>query len=141
MKNAKIDFIMNVSKFNTIITKFFDSKLWGLWFNDFIVLYYLDNSSEKSMKRIDLAEKVWLTASGITRLLLPMEKIWLVKKETNSSDARVSLVSIAPWWKEKLKEAYERMEMYLDENIDEDEQILLDFSKFLKNIWSNFLWK
>lgn len=141
MKNTKIDFILNISKFNTIIMKFFDSKLWWLWFNEFIVLYYLDNSVDKKIKRIDLAEKVWLTASWITRLLLPMEKVWLVKKEVNSSDARVSLVSISSWWKEKLDDEYERMQMYLDENILEDEKILLDFSKFIKDTWSNFLWK
>ena len=46
------------------------------------------------MRRIDLAQKLGLTASGITRLVAPMEKIGLVEKEANPRDARVSLVKI-----------------------------------------------
>lgn len=48
------------------------------------------------MRRIDLASSIGLTASGITRLVSPMEKIGLVQKERNERDARVSLVKITP---------------------------------------------
>ena len=141
MQNDKIDFIINIAKFNTIITKTFDSSLWWIWFNDFIVLYYLYLSPEKKLRRIDLAQKVWLTASWVTRLLLPMEKIWLVYKESNQSDARVSLVWLASWWENKLIEAIERMNYILDEKIDlNDSKDILTISKKLQSIWAKFLW-
>lgn len=48
-----------------------------------------------AMRRIDLAEKVGLSASGVTRMLLPMEKIGLICKEEGARDARVSLVRLS----------------------------------------------
>lgn len=142
MENVKVDFIINIAKFYTVISKTFDASLWGLWFNDFIVLYYLDNTLDKKLRRIDLANKVGLTASWITRLLLPMEKVWLIKKEVNILDARVSLVFITPAWKTKLDEAMERFEMILNEKID-DSNIwdIKNFDKLIQDIWAKFLWK
>ena len=52
----------------------------------------LNEASTHSLKRIDLAEQVGLSASGVTRMLLPMEKIGLISKEEGARDARVSLV-------------------------------------------------
>ena len=46
------------------------------------------------MRWIDLAEKTGMSASGITRLLNPMEKLNIVEKEQNARDARVSLVKL-----------------------------------------------
>jgi len=142
MTNFKLDFVLNITKFYYILSKTLDSKLGWLWFNDFIVLYILSEAENQTLKRIDLAEKMWLTASWVTRLLLPMEKIWLVKKEVNESDARVSLVTLASWWRQKLEEALERINFFLDENFDllwGDK--ILDFSKFLKLTWWKMMWK
>ena len=57
------------------------------------------------MRRIELAESVGLTASGVTRLLLPMEKIRLIEKERNPRDARVSLVKLSATGQQILSEA------------------------------------
>ncbi len=54
----------------------------------------LYQAADEAMRRIDLAESVGLSASGVTRLLLPMQKIGLVQKEQNPRDARVSLVKL-----------------------------------------------
>lgn len=62
------------------------------------------------MRRVDLADKVGLTASGITRLLAPMEKVGLIKREANERDARVSFVVLAPGGKRKLAESLENAE-------------------------------
>ena len=64
------------------------------------------------MRRVDLADTIGLTASGITRLLLPMEKIGLVRREAHDGDARVSYVAIAPGGAALLSEAIERAELY-----------------------------
>ena len=88
---------MNLWTLNTIISKKIDGKLGsihGISFTEYMVLFHLKNSEAKSMRRIDLAEILGLTASGVTRLLSPMEKIGLIKKEINTRDARVSLVKI-----------------------------------------------
>src|SRR5262245_454007 len=61
----------------------------GLTLNDYEVLLHLKNADGWRMRRVDLAESVLLTASGITRLLEGLERAGLVCKETCSSDARV----------------------------------------------------
>ena len=41
----------------------------------------MNNSKTKSMRRVDLAQSLGLTASGETRLVAPMEKIGLIQKK------------------------------------------------------------
>jgi len=61
----------------------------GLTLNDYEVLLHLSHAEGGRLRRVDLAERVLLTASGITRLLEGLERAGLVCKETCSSDARV----------------------------------------------------
>ena len=68
----------------------------GISVTEYLVLRQLDAVPGKRLRRVDLAEAVGLTPSGVTRLLNPMEKIGLVSKEAGARDARVSLVAIAP---------------------------------------------
>lgn len=89
--------LVNLNKLQSVIARKFDSlSAHGLGLNDFVILYILSSSSESKMRRIDLAEKIGLTASGVTRLLNPLEKIGLVAREANERDARVSYVVITP---------------------------------------------
>lgn len=142
MLKQNIDFFMNIAKFYAILSKSLDWKLWGIGFNDFIVLYHLNQAPENKLKRIELAEKVWLTASGVTRLLLPMEKIWLIIKESNPNDARVSLVILAPGWKTKLDEALERIEIFANDIIPSISNTQInDINKLISEIWGKIMWK
>jgi DNA-binding MarR family transcriptional regulator len=59
-----------------------------------MVLRSLMRAPDHVLRRIDIADALERTASGITRMLMPMEKIGLVQKELNERDARVSLVRI-----------------------------------------------
>ncbi len=106
MISSELLFLMNINKLQSVIARKFDSlSAHGLGFNDFVILYILIQSSESKMRRIDLAEKIGVTASGITRLLNPLEKIGLVARETNERDARVSYVVITPNGKKIFEEA------------------------------------
>lgn len=67
----------------------------GIGLSEYLVLDRLSNATNQKMRRVDLAEQVGKSPSGVTRLLNPMEKIGLVEKEENPRDARVSLVSIS----------------------------------------------
>lgn len=77
----------------------------GISYREFLIMLQLRDSSDRHLKRIDLAERVGLTASGITRLLNPMEKIGLVDKEQGARDARVSLVRLTETGEELLQDA------------------------------------
>ncbi len=64
----------------------------GIGLTEYMVLRQLDKAPNSTLRRIDLADAVGRTASGITRMLRPMEKIGLVEKDVSERDARVSLV-------------------------------------------------
>jgi DNA-binding MarR family transcriptional regulator len=66
----------------------------GIGFVELMVLLSLARAPERRMRRVDLALAIGRTASGVTRLLRPMEKIGLVARDSSDRDARVSLVTI-----------------------------------------------
>lgn len=77
----------------------------GIAFVEFMVLYQLAQSPTRQMRRVDLAQAIGRTASGVTRLLRPMEKTGLVGREDAARDARVSLVTLTAAGEERLKDA------------------------------------
>ncbi|QNK64953.1 MarR family transcriptional regulator [Pedobacter sp. PAMC26386] len=108
MINESLKTLMNIAKVQSIIARRFDRlSVHGLGFNDFMILYLLGQAVGEKMRRIDLAEQIGLTASGITRMLLPMEKIGLIGREANERDARVSYVVLTKTGKKLFEEAKE----------------------------------
>ena len=94
------------------------------------------------MRRIDLADKIGITASGITRMLLPMEKIGLVKNGDNEADARVRFFYLSSGGKEKLEDALDRFEMLAEDVISDDKvNNLKSFSDLLIEIGGKILMK
>ena len=77
----------------------------GLTLNDYEVLLRLSHEEQGMKRRVDLAESVVLTASGITRLLDGLENAGFVEKATCESDARVSYAKLTRAGHRKLREA------------------------------------
>jgi DNA-binding MarR family transcriptional regulator len=77
----------------------------GLTLNDFDVLVQLYYAPERSLRRVDLARAVLLTASGITRLLDGLERAGWVEKKACKSDARVSYAALTEAGVAKFEEA------------------------------------
>jgi DNA-binding MarR family transcriptional regulator len=77
----------------------------GLTLNDYEVLLHLSRADGGMMRRVDLAQSVLLTASGITRLLDGLERSGYVCKETCESDGRVSYAKLTDAGLAKLHEA------------------------------------
>ena len=77
----------------------------GLSLAEYLIMHHLNSSPVKAMPRIELAEYIGMSASGITRLLAPMEKNKIVEKEANPRDARQSLVKLSKTGQRLFKEA------------------------------------
>ncbi|MFA6908459.1 MAG: MarR family transcriptional regulator [Patescibacteria group bacterium] len=139
--SKQLKFFLNVATIYARIARSFDTGLvGGIGFNDFVILYHLSLAPEQKMRRIDLAEKVSLTASGVTRMLLPMEKIGLVKREESIHDKRVSYVKLASGGKRILEEAMERAEMKCEEFLPStDIKKLKDISEIISLFTFNTL--
>jgi DNA-binding MarR family transcriptional regulator len=105
---ARLDPWVSFLRAHAAITRELSAQLQrrhGLTLNDYEVLLHLSRADGGRMRRVDLAESVILTASGITRLLDGLEVSGLVCKETCASDRRVSYAKLTPAGTAKLREA------------------------------------
>lgn len=102
-----ISIITQQAFIGSLLSKKLDLSLsvHGVSFTEFTIMYHLHSAYERKLSRVHLAEKVGLTASGVTRVLLPMEKNHLVFKESNPRDARQSLVVLTDVGHEVLTDA------------------------------------
>lgn len=94
---SALDFCLRLARAQAVLVRRFDSilgNLHGLSFSDYQLLYHLQRAPGGRLRRIDLAERLALTASGITRSLMPLEKIGLVTRQADARDARVGYAVI-----------------------------------------------
>ena len=77
----------------------------GLTINDYECLLYLAHAEEGRMRRVDLAEQLILTASGVTRLLDGLERAGWVERASCASDRRVTYAVLTATGRAKLQEA------------------------------------
>lgn len=106
-ENVEAGLVLSIINIQSKIQKKIGAALsaHGIGLTEYLVLNQLYSSVNQKMRRSDLAEKVGLSPSGITRLLNPMEKIGLIEKEENPRDARVSLVVLSKAGKKITEEA------------------------------------
>jgi DNA-binding MarR family transcriptional regulator len=77
----------------------------GLTINDYEALLHLSRADENALRRVDLAERLLLTASGVTRLLDGLERAGYVEKGSCASDARVTYAVLTDTGRAKLEQA------------------------------------
>jgi DNA-binding MarR family transcriptional regulator len=79
----------------------------GLTISDYEVLLRLANAPDRRPRRVDLADRVVLTASGITRLLDGLERSGWVERGSCDSDRRVVYAVLTDAGLAKLRAARE----------------------------------
>jgi DNA-binding MarR family transcriptional regulator len=77
----------------------------GLTVVGYEALLLLSGAPERAMRRVDLADGLGLTPSGVTRLLDGLEREGLVAKGTCSEDARVTYAVLTDTGAERLERA------------------------------------
>lgn len=106
--DAALDFCLRLARAHAAIIRRLDTVLGGhhgLSFGDFMLLHHLSKAPGGRLRRVDLAERQGLTASGVTRTLLPLEKTGLVARLADERDARVGFAAITPAGHELLDNA------------------------------------
>ena len=66
----------------------------GLSLNDYEALYLLSRADGRRLKRVELARRLVLTPSGVTRLLEGLEETGLVERAECSSDLRITYAQL-----------------------------------------------
>src|SRR4051794_3323924 len=77
----------------------------GLSINAYEALLMLARAPDSRMRRVDLANSLLLTASGVTRLLDGLERDGFVGREACDSDRRVTYAVLTKAGRDKLREA------------------------------------
>ena len=72
------------------------SSWHGISPTDYAVLRTLYDARPSGLRRVDLADRVGLTPSGVTRLLLPLERIGLVSRRASETDRRSAVATLTP---------------------------------------------
>jgi DNA-binding MarR family transcriptional regulator len=99
---------INFLRAHSAVTRQFNAELQaehGLTLSDFDVLAQLAPAPERALKRVELAERVLLTPSGITRLLSGLERAGWVEKGECEEDARVTYAVLTDEGYEKYRKA------------------------------------
>jgi DNA-binding MarR family transcriptional regulator len=107
-RGAAVEAWIGLLRAHAATTRQFNAELQethGLTLNDFDVLAQLSRGPEHGLKRSELAERVLLTPSGITRLLDGLEQAGYVGKGECATDARVTYAVLTDEGREKLREA------------------------------------
>lgn len=106
--NPSLEFTLRLARAQATLVRRLDQVLGGyhgISFSDFMLLHYLNRAPGGRLRRVDLAERQGLTASGVTRTLLPLEKIGLVERQQDPRDARVAYAAITATGRELLDNA------------------------------------
>lgn len=130
--NKKINFLLQLYKANSILSRKLSSYVG---FGEFMILYYLSEASNGKLRRIDLAELLGLTASGVTRMLIPMEKTGFVTRDVSEVDARARYAIITKDGKELLINGINIISEKLEDIIPSDKiGKINDITDFLSSI-------
>lgn len=95
MKSPSLDAVLNLLRAQAHLQNRFAAELGGihgLSVNELLLLLHLEQAAGGRLRRVDLAERLDMSQSGVTRMLAPMEKVGWVARAEDRRDARVSCV-------------------------------------------------
>ena len=125
---AAIEAFVRLVRAHAAVTRQLSAQLsadHGLNLNAYEALLQVAGAPDSRMRRVDLADGLLLTASGVTRLLDGLERDGLVAREECSSDRRVTYAILTEAGRAKLREASKSHTRQIRElvggSFDEDE--------------------
>jgi DNA-binding MarR family transcriptional regulator len=107
-ETTNLQLVLYLARARTLVLREVDGPLGGhhgLGVNDLAVLLELRAALSQTLRRVALARRLAVTTSGIARQLAPLERIGLVTRKSNPSDARLALVVLTARGAEVAEEA------------------------------------
>ncbi|WP_424970662.1 MarR family winged helix-turn-helix transcriptional regulator [Dinoroseobacter sp. S76] len=83
------------------------SAVHGLSVNEFFMLLHLERAAKHRLPRVELAKRMHVSASTITRMVAPLEKIGLLGRDADERDARLVFVVLTETGQARLAEVQE----------------------------------
>ena len=85
------------------------SAVHGLSVNEFVLMLHLENATTNRLSRVELARRMHISASTVTRMAQPLEKLGLLSRQTDDRDARLAYVVLTKSGRRKVQEAGETL--------------------------------
>ena len=95
MKTPALNAVLRLFRAQSHLQNRFAAELGGvhgLSVNELMLLMQLDQAAGGRLRRVDLAERLELSQSSVTRMVAPMEKLGWVARGDDPRDARVGYV-------------------------------------------------
>ncbi len=86
------------------------SSVHGLSLMEAFLLMHLENAPLCRLPRVELARRLHVSASTVTRMTAPLEKIGLVDRKSDERDARLAFVVLTKAGKVRISEARTTLE-------------------------------
>ena len=105
-----MDSFVRLVRGHAAVTRAMNARLvadHGLSINQYEALLHLARADGRRMRRVDLADRLVLTASGVTRMLDGLEQAGYVDRDACPSDRRVTYAVLTETGAEKLQTASE----------------------------------
>lgn len=93
-------------------------SLHGLSLSDLALLLELHRAPDGRLRRVELANRLGVTTSGVARQLGPLERIGLVGREPHERDARLALVVLTATGRRVVDEALPTAEEAAERALD-----------------------
>jgi DNA-binding MarR family transcriptional regulator len=132
-----LNLCLELAKANARMVRRLDGRLGslhGISFGDFAILRLLNVAPDGKLRRVDLADQLGLTPAAVTRSLIPLEKIGLVRREMDKNDARVGFASLTKAGERVLKEATESADSISEETFALDAAQLMELSQLFARL-------
>lgn len=81
------------------------SSVHGLSVNEVFLLMHLEKAPLHRMSRVELAKRMHVSASTVTRMAAPLEKSGIASRQTDSRDARLAFVVLTDAGLERVGQA------------------------------------
>ena len=99
MINPSLATVLHLLRAHARIEESFSGKLGavhGLSLKETLLLMHLARAERERLARVDLARRLSVSPSTVTRMAAPLEKLGLIGREPDARDARLAYVTLTP---------------------------------------------
>ena len=82
----------------------------GLSLNDSLLMMHLEQAALSRLSRVDLAKRLSVSPSTVTRMTLPLEKLGMLGREADMRDARLAYVTLTDTGRKVIAAARQTLE-------------------------------
>ena len=113
MTNTSFSALVRLLDAHALLEQRFTGELGavhGLSLNEALLMMNLERATLSRLSRVDLAKRLCVSPSTVTRMTLPLEKLGLVGREADARDARLAYVTLTDTGREVVMAARATLE-------------------------------